>query len=487
LNDKYSGDSQNELDDESVDKEQDIAEEKIPDVFETSKEEAETDDYDEDDDDNSFAKHNDNDDTIDAEDFLTSGQEISFFDNLKATIEITSFEELISSSFAIGVTSASLFFVFFILMLVLSQFFGGVTPVLTEMFPQGYTVFSQIDKNFGGTHTVSLLLMFVPLFVVLLYFELSVLERYLDDILGRTNSEVFENRIVLYWTILSIVAVPFIGSQMVTIRYTLLGLFSSSLGTIAILLPFAQTIVTIASISFLYRCFSKASFSWKTSIVSGVLAGIVFEIVKNITLFIIKSKMTSSQMSDYVVILVIVAIWFFISSIIFTFCARAAYYKEFKDLYSNDNSELLKMSDVRATREVALLCLLEMTKRFYSNNGQILSEKMGMKISEICKVAVVTPRRARQVFSHLNKVSLIRVLRDKNEDVGVINFSPDSLSLEEFIFRIEERLRGTNIPLIPNCPANKWFWDEYHSTIKRSFSKMHLKDLYEMKFQNKIF
>ena len=401
-----------------------------------------------------------------------------YLSHLLETLRITSFADLILSSLIIGMAFTGFFIVLVLLSVSIAQFFGGV-KLLVDYFAHSYDILSKIDSSFGTGNTVSLLLAFIPMAFALAYFILHLLEEYMDTNLGKIQESDLLRRMTLYWIIASVLFVPFVGSFVYSMIDKIFGLqYSNTL--LAIALFTIQCMISMLTFSFIYRILSKGFFPWKTAVISGVTAGILFELFKYIFLFLLKKQSDMPFTAFLVVAFILFGVWFFINAIIFTFGVRVGYYYEFRDVFRPENRELLESSDFRATREIALICLMELTKRFYASNDTINKEAIGLDIRQLCTYSLITPIKARAILQHLSNVRLIRILQDGDRESVMLNFSPDKLSLDEFIFKIEEKINLWVAPNLPDYRASNWFWTEYKKTLSSCFKDTSFKDLYDI-------
>jgi hypothetical protein len=328
------------------------------------------------------------------------------------------------------------------------------------------------------------MMIFLPLVVLIAFFQLHVMEKNIDDILGTVKSVTTGKKFNSYWIVLSFVPIPFGLSLLYSFANKFFGF---TFGKWAIFFPFIQLAISIFAFYMVYKLLSKGAYSFKVALVSAVWAAVAFEITKYLFLFFLSKQASGPLATGVIVTFLLVWLWLVSISFIYAFCARIGYYYQFMQILSRENHEALKYSNSRAMREISLICLVEMTKRFYSNNkkGMLPSaHNLGLDVNDLCNFALITPARARDVIFHLNTVGLVQILQDSEREIAVLRFSPDSLTLEDFISRIEGRTNPPTLPAhVPQYLSNKWFWSEYSKMLKNSFGGLTLKDLLDMEIK----
>ena len=402
-----------------------------------------------------------------------------FYYQLIQASKIVDVKKWIRTSLLFGMAFMGLFVVVVLVILSLVQYGGGVTPYLVDLFPQSYLMLQKIDKSFGEPNTFGLLLFFIPVALLMIGYVLYLMENYLDKLLGFLQERSFVKRAALYWTLLALVPIPYYGSWAYSIFSSLVPMDFGDFFALEYLIAIGILFLSIFSYVITYKVLSKQIFDWQSSIKAGLVAGITFEIFKYIFIIFLKNNMEFAATKSLVIGFVLFGIWFCVNGAIYALSGIIGYYIQFRKVFNQKNRNLLLISEGRSTREIALICLLELIKRVYNTKGVNDYSSVGLTVQEICEHCVITPKRAKNILLHLKKVKLVRILYDDEVELVVLNFFPENLKLVNFISIIEERKDVEDLAKLPDNKASAWFWLNYQEGLDKSFKEKTMKDLYE--------
>ena len=146
-----------------------------------------------------------------------------------------------------------------------------------------------------------------------------------------------------------------------------------------------------------------------------------------------------------------------------------------RDSYNSDDLSVA-YDDNRPLKEVALVCLLEMTGRFSTDPTS--NENTGLSPFELSCMSRVSPSFAMEAMIQLESVGLISILNNGDGRLCVLKFNPANLLLSDFVNRIAWESEDGFSPAL-NAYANQWFWQEHDSAVSQKFSGLTLQDLYD--------
>lgn len=406
-----------------------------------------------------------------------------FFQLPLKVMKISKMEEILNRASFIAMACIAIFVSSAVLLLVLPQFSKGLSGIFAADVNDVYFNFlRKLDSGFSNNHVI-LTLLFIPVVISLCFFLLHLLERYLDELLGILTVPNFSKKLSLYWIILSVSIWPIIGTFVFAIAHTFFGFEYSESKIFSTFFIFIQMGMTVLLLSFVYKMLSKGVFSWQSAFRAGTWAGVLTDVTKLALLAFLVRQGSVSPFAAIMIATIFTSLWLIFVAIVFSFGARVGYYCEFRELFSDNKIEYLNKSEARPAREIGLIGLLELTRRYYSTrDGMGLGETIGLSLGELCHLVIVTPARAKEVMEHITKVGLVKIFMDNEREVLVLNFSPERLTLNDFLSRLEIR-PGIDVQGLTQFYANRWFWEQYYQVLKKNFGQMSIKDLYELEEQ----
>ena len=361
-----------------------------------------------------------------------------------------------------------------------SQMAGGTAIVFAKFFPAAkshyYSFFNSIDKAFTGPIKVFAGIGFFPVVTMFSFTLINSMEKFLDDIWGTVRDESTSKKLFKYWLILSIVPIPVFFMLGSTFWFKLA---AGKWFLKWLVFPVVRMIGFSLSFAFIYKVLSKGVFNWKSALSAGAWNGVILEFVNQVFISVIISQFGAKNPASAVMGIVFFSgMWSFAAGCVFLFAGRVGYVSQFEDVFTDEQWDFVNKSDQRSMRETALICMLEMTKRFYEKEYG-LAYTVGLDSNELSLLAHISPGRAKEVINHLHYVNLIDILHDDEREVAMLKVSPEVLTLDEFMARVEERVGGAT-PDFVNYPSNRWFWSQYEKTLEGTFGALSLKKLYEM-------
>jgi len=296
------------------------------------------------------------------------------------------------------------------------------------------------------------------------------------------TKETFTQKLTLFWLIFTFSIFPIFGVYIFAFAHYFLGFEYGTNQVTGIAFMLIQMAMNVVWFAFIYRMLSKNVFSWSSALKSGFWAGVVVDATKIVLLWGMSKQGGLEPFAAILTSFIFVVLWFIVVSFVFTFCARIGYYHEFSTIFEGKGLQFLKSAGHRPLREITLVTLLEMSRRYYSNRDGAENNAAGLYLSDMCRLVAITPARAKQVVEHIVDVGLVKVFTDHEREILMLNFSPERLTLNEFMNRIERSSAGT-FETLDIFPANKWFWDQYGKALQRNFGSLTIYDLYNMDFK----
>lgn len=400
---------------------------------------------------------------------------------------LTNFSNVGGQSVTAGLSLAGVSVCGVILFFSVFKVFGGVGNFLAPYYPDLGPALGKLDQGLVGK--TGFLIAMGSLFTTVLgaFASLAIMEKYLDDAWGKLTYQSLEQRLSAYWVILTIIPFPFactiIFNKNFEIFYYLLDPpVAAVVGSKAL-----HLVIAAFSFGFVYKIFSKGTMGWRSSFVGAVWAALSFEITKNLFFAITLWQVGSQPIAASAVITMFLMVgWLIFSAFSFIMGAKISYVYEHKDVFGHletyyihqHDEEFIETKELRPLREISLICLIELTKKFCQVPIDGKMEDVGIDPNELAKLTFVGPERAKDVMSHLNEVGLITILHDGVRELAILRFSPEKITLEEFLGRIERRL-GKNLPEPLEYTANQWFWKQYSAGISEKFGHLTLHQLFE--------
>lgn len=398
---------------------------------------------------------------------------------------ITSMEDIAPTALVLAVIFLALLIIGSILGATIPQLFDSMKG-LSGMFgadvsPQYLDLLQKIDAGFS-TNAPILTLIFGPMLIGLTLYMLYFADGHLSKLLGVVTKETFTQKLTLFWLIFTFSIFPIFGVYIFAFAHYFLGFEYGINQVSSVAFMLVQMAMNVIWFAFIYRMLSKNVFSWSSALKSGFWAGVVIDITKTILLWGMSKQGGLEPFAAIMTSFIFVVLWFIVVAFVFTFCARIGYYHEFSTIFEGKGLQFLKSAGHRPLREITLVTLLEMSRRYYSNRDGVGENATGLYLTDMCRLVAITPARAKQVVEHIVDVGLVKVFTDHEREILMLNFSPERLTLNEFMNRIERSSAGT-FETLDIFPANKWFWDQYGKALQRNFGSLTIYDLYNMDFK----
>ncbi len=347
------------------------------------------------------------------------------------------------------------------------QLGGGASPVFGSTFPNVMFLFQKIDSFFMGKAVVAMMGIALPFLVVSLFCTFYFGEDALDSAWGTLLDQNMSQKIVKYWLLMTTVAFPSVMAILIPITLSIM-----KMGVVATVAAWIFSFFVMScTIAIGFKVLSFKSVSWSSSLEAGVHTAFPHIIISAVAFSVILPKALEAQ-QGIVVLCAITMSWCFITSMVFFYGAKVAVAAE----KSHFNDPDFVYNDDRSRKEVGLVCLLELTKRFSLNSFN--RDKIGLHPYELSKIAKVSPYQAISVIEQLSSVGLVSILNDGYGNLAMLNFNPQNLIMADFLKRIEYP-DDLGRPDILDIHSNKQFWGDYYNAIDETFSKLSLQDLYE--------
>jgi len=406
------------------------------------------------------------------------------FSLLIKTKRITNFEDVAPTAFVLSVIMLAIIIVGSIFFATLPQLFESMQGLSgmfgTDVSPKYLSLLKNIDAGFSVNAPV-LALIFGPMLAGLFLYMLYFIDGHLNRLLGVVIKETFTQKLTLFWLIFCFSSFLVIGVYVFSFAHYFLGFEYGDNHVVSISFMLVQTAMNVILFAFIYRMLAKNVFSWPSALRAGFWAGVLIDVSKLVLFWGMSKQGGLDPFAAILTSFIFVVLWFLVVSFIFVFCARIGYYYEFSSIFEGKGWQFLKDAGHRPTREITLVTLLEMSRRYFSNRDGAGSDVTGLYLTDMCRLVAITPARAKQVVEHIVDVGLVKVFIDHDREILMLNFSPERLTLNEFMNRIERSSSGT-IETLDIFPANKWFWDQYGKALQRNFGSLTISDLYNMDF-----
>ena len=398
---------------------------------------------------------------------------------------ITSMEDIAPTALVLAVIFLALLIIGSILCATIPQLFDSLKGLAgmfgSDVAPKYFELLQKIDGAFS-TNAPILTVIFGPMLVGLTLYMLYFADGHLSRLLGVVTKETFTQKLTLFWLICTFSIFPVFGVYIFAFAHYFLGFEYGVNQVSSIAFMLVQMAMNVIWFAFIYRMLSKNVFSWSSALKSGFWAGVVVDASKIVLLWAMSKQGGLEPFAAILTSFIFVVLWFIVVAFVFTFCARIGYYHEFSTIFEGKGLQFLKSAGHRPLREITLVTLLEMSRRYYSNRDGVGENATGLYLTDMCRLVAITPARAKQVVEHIVDVGLVKVFTDHEREILMLNFSPERLTLNEFMNRIERSSAGT-FETLDIFPANKWFWDQYGKALQRNFGSLTIYDLYNMDFK----
>lgn len=406
----------------------------------------------------------------------------------KNTQEVTKFSKVSVQSVILGLSFLIVSMCGVIFFFAFCQIFGGMYDFLIPYYPESGDFLAKLDTGLQGRTGSIIGFMGLIGTIGSTFVCLNILEQYLDDSWGKLTSRKFEQQLTSYWVIITIASLPFLMALMLNKNLEIFHQFLGKRQALIVGSHIFHFALTGFSFAFVYKLFSKGTLEWRSCWMGSFWATLFFEVTKNLY-FVVSMWQAKTQPIAATAFTFIFAtfFWTFLSALYILYGGKIAFvfqnldvFENLKSVFSQEiaNSHQAEDRSLRPTREVALICLLDLTSKFlqFPKDGDI--KEVGIDANQLSKLAYVDPEKAKKVLIHLQDVGLLTILHDGVREIGILRFSPDKVTIEEFLGRIERRY-GKNIPQPLQFSANQWFWNEYSKALKTHFEGVNLRQLYE--------
>jgi len=381
----------------------------------------------------------------------------------------------------VGVAISALFMTMMLGSAGLLQQFGGITTIFGGVHWLDLVALKRVDEFLQGAFGNFLAAVAVLSFIFGSFGVLRLVESVFDQQWGKISIQTLVQRIPIYWMTLTIVPTFFAGS----IGWALYSKLYTDTANASILVTafsiLGQFCFSILAFGALYKIINGLSISYRSSFYGSFWASIFFEVVKTSLVATTTYQMSfSSPIGTFLVYAILLCIGFVFVSGALVFGNHVAYTDQNRAILEKMEVPHQK-SELRPTREIALVALLEMTRRFYIKNGNT-EAVLGLDALDLAKIARITPHRGTHIIRLLENVGLVKIIQDGHRETAILKVHPENLSLDEFIARLEQRVlaKSLNVPAPLQDPSNTWFWQEYERAMKDRFGSLSLKDLAEL-------
>ncbi|MGE3972965.1 MAG: YhjD/YihY/BrkB family envelope integrity protein [Bdellovibrionales bacterium] len=392
----------------------------------------------------------------------------------------TVFFEFGANSSLIGVAISSLFIAVMIGATGLLQYVGGLSAVFSRVHWLDLVALKRIDDSLQGPVGSFLSALAIFSFIFGSFGVLRLIESVFDQQWGKITVSKFAQRIPTYWMTLTIVP-SFLGTSIIWALYLQLSPQTAPFSEgVKIGSIFGQFVLSAFALTACYKIINHPMVAYRSAFVGGFWAALCFEIVKTALVATSTLEMNfSSPVGTFFVYAIFLCIGFVFVSAGLVFGNHIAYTDQYRSILEKIYIPHQK-TEQRPTREIALAALIEMTRRFYiKSDGE---QALGIDPLEIASLARTTPQRGKNVIRLLENVGLVKIIQDNVREIAVLKIHPESLSLDEFLARLEQRMpaSGLNVPSPLPDASNTWFWQEYERALKDRFGSLSLKDLAEL-------
>lgn len=368
-----------------------------------------------------------------------------------------------------------------------AQQFGGLAHVLAQNPFFNEAVLKAIDETFKGPFGFFMALAGFGTILFGSFGFLRLTETVFSKDWGRMGVPALGTRLPTYWMLLCF------APPLVTLSVALsLPLFFTKLDGMPGMAMFVSKFFIQAASSFVaftltYKLIIGPGLSWRSAASGGYWAAIGFEGVKGIFMRLTFFHVEFAQSMGGMLIVqeMLVFSCAVLTACVFLFGNHMAYIDEYRFLFSMGYEEY-KSSEPRPAREIALVGLVEITRRLLDKTADPRNRDLplGLDALELAQLARTTPERAKQIMALLDGVGIVTIIQEKQREAAILKFLPEKLTLDEFLARLEQRVtpEKLNLPIRLDDPVNSWFWNEYSNALESRFGKLTLRDLAQKSF-----
>ncbi|MDQ8193095.1 YihY/virulence factor BrkB family protein [Coraliomargarita sp. SDUM461004] len=376
-----------------------------------------------------------------------------------------------------------------------------ITQVITFAAPQVSVTVNGDSPNQTGTELAPELLELISNFssvaksgtvgvigtLVLLFICLRVLtsiESSFNTLWGVEKGRNFTERIVTYWTFISLGAL--IGSAAISLQ--ILNVFISfaenlPFGTsITAIIQFFLPLLTVIMITLLLAAFLRfipnTQVKWKPALLGALLVVTLLQIYKTLSFLYVQQVVSNNSLYGSVGIIVVLMLGLYVFWLLILLGGQVTYAVQNADFLTNENA--WQKTSERARELISLSVLLIVMKRFKSGHPPV-------KTSELLKKLRVPSHILNTSIHRLCTIGYLYQIEDHNAEeerdhAYQPGCPPENISLAEFKQSIETfgNDEGSNIAASTD-PATRIYIDEVLSLKNCPKSEMTLADLIQLK------
>jgi membrane protein len=280
----------------------------------------------------------------------------------------------------------------------------------TELSPQLLELinnFSQVAKS----GTVGAIGMFTLLFICMRV--LTSIESSFNKLWGVEKGRNFTERIVTYWTFISLGAI--LGSAALSLQILSVFIrFTENLpfgATISTVITFFLPLLTLVMIVFLLAAFLRfipnTQVQWRPALLGAVLVVALLEIYKTLSFLYVQQVVSNNSLYGSVGIIVVLMLGLYVFWLLILLGGQVTYAVQNADFLTNENA--WQKTSERSRELISLSVLLIVMKRFESGHPAI-------KTSELLKKLRVPSHILNSSIHRLCAIGYLNQVEDQNAD-----------------------------------------------------------------------
>lgn len=349
-----------------------------------------------------------------------------------------------------------------------------VSPQLLELISN----FSSVAKS--GTVGVigTLVLMFICMRV------LTSIEGSFNTLWGVEKGRNFTERIVTYWTFISLGAV--IGSAAISLQFLKVFIsFAENLPfgtTITAVITFFLPLLTVIMITLLLAAFLRfipnTQVNWRPALLGAVLVVALLQLYKELSFLYVQQVVSNNSLYGSVGIIVILMLGLYVFWLLILLGGQVTYAVQNADFLTNENA--WQKTSERARELISLSVLLIVMKRFQSGHPPI-------KASELLRKLRVPSHILNTSISRLCAIGYLSQIEVHNsEEERNHAYQPgcpaENITLADFKQAIETYGNNEGSDIVSSSdPATRIYIDEVLTLKHCPRSNMTLADLIQLK------
>ena len=355
----------------------------------------------------------------------------------------------------------------------------GTDETQTELAPELLELisnFSAVAKS--GTVGVvgTLVLLFICLRV------LTSIETSFNSLWGVAQGRNFTERIVTYWTFISLGAV--LGTAAISVQALSLFIeFAENLpfgATLAALIKFflpllTFVVITLALAAFL-RFIPNTKVQWRPAMIGAMLVVIMLQVYKMLSFLYVQQVVSNKSLYGSVGIIVVLMLGLFVFWLLILLGGQVTYAVQNADFLTNENA--WQKTSERARELISLGVLIHVMRRFRAGHPPI-------RTSELLKNLRVPSHILNSSIERLCKIGYLKQIEDKNaEDARdhayLPGHPPENINLADFKQSIETYGNDEGSHLVSGGePAIQVYLEEVLSLKDCPKARLSLGDLME--------